>query len=318
MVQLISVMSEVGAGTRGASLGMDALRIASYHLDPTFFKTYKPIAVEAENSLLQKHVDTIYGKRIKGVLRMYRRIEANVAAAVEDGKLPVVITGDHSNGGGVIAGLKAALPKKRIGVIWIDAHADLHSPYTSPSGNVHGMPLATALSEDNLDKQINEPKRNTLEIWEKMKGAKPRIKPSDLVFVGVRDTEAPEDYLMEKFSIPNFKVAQLRSESPEAIAQKCLDHLKDCDKIHVSFDVDSMNPDVIGHGTGTPVEGGLTEEEATRLLAALVKSPKLCAMEMTEINPLLDKTGNTVGEVAFRILKKTLAEIHKHHTTPSK
>ena len=85
------------------------------------------------------------------------------------GNFPLVLSGDHSSALGTISGVKAAYPEKRLGVVWIDAHADIHSPYTSPSGNIHGMPLAAAMSDDNLDCQINEVKDETFDLWEKMK-----------------------------------------------------------------------------------------------------------------------------------------------------
>ncbi|MDX5405240.1 MAG: arginase, partial [Bacteroidota bacterium] len=255
MVRLISVMSELGAGTRGASLGLEAMRAASYSVDPDFFKKYSPLTVKNENDLLQKHVDNIYGKRIRGVLKMYRKISASIAGVMEEGEFPLVISGDHSNAGGTIAGIKEAFPDLRLGVVWIDAHADLHSPYTSPSGNMHGMPLATALGMDNTEKQINPPKDMTTRTWNKLKGDPPRVLPEDLVFIGVRSTEDPEDHIIQKFHIPNFPTQQLRTEGVKSILQKVQEHLSNCDMVYVSFDVDSMDP-TVSRGTGTPVDGG--------------------------------------------------------------
>ncbi|MDX5326213.1 MAG: arginase [Bacteroidota bacterium] len=317
MVRLISVMSELGAGTRGASLGLEAMRAASYSVDPDFFKKYSPLTVKNENDLLQKHVDNIYGKRIRGVLKMYRKISASIAGVMEEGEFPLVISGDHSNAGGTIAGIKEAFPDLRLGVVWIDAHADLHSPYTSPSGNMHGMPLATALGMDNTEKQINPPKDMTTRTWNKLKGDPPRVLPEDLVFIGVRSTEDPEDHIIQKFHIPNFPTQQLRTEGVKSILQKVQEHLSNCDLVYVSFDVDSMDP-TVSRGTGTPVDGGLTEDEARELLAGIAQWPKVSALEFTEINPLLDDKGNSMGEVAFRLLKNTVKVLEKKRSKPSK
>lgn len=317
MVRLISVMSELGAGTRGASLGLEAMRAASYSIDPDFFKKYSPLTVKNENDLLQKHVDNIYGKRIRGVLKMYRKISASIAGVMEEGEFPLVISGDHSNAGGTIAGIKEAFPDLRLGVVWIDAHADLHSPYTSPSGNMHGMPLATALGMDNTEKQINPPKDMTTRTWNKLKGDPPRVLPEDLVFIGVRSTEDPEDHIIQKFHIPNFPTQQLRTEGVKSILQKVQEHLSNCDLVYVSFDVDSMDP-TVSRGTGTPVDGGLTEDEARELLAGIAQWPKVSALEFTEINPLLDDKGNSMGEVAFRLLKNTVKVLEKKRSKPSK
>ena len=154
-------MSELGAGKRGASLGLEAIRIASFKSNPVFFKKYKVQSVSNVNGLLYKHSNNPFGKRIEGIVKMYRRLSAKVAETLEDKMFPIVISGDHSNGGATIAGIKQAFPGERLGVIWIDAHADLHSPYTSPSGNMHGMPLATAISEDNLEVKTNEISKET-------------------------------------------------------------------------------------------------------------------------------------------------------------
>lgn len=311
-LQLIGVMSELGAGTRGASLGLDALEIASLKYDRPFFKKRKPSKVKTENHRLFKEVQEPYAKRLDGIQEMYGRIENTVSTVLKEDTFPVVIAGDHSNAGGTIAGIKKAYPNKRLGVIWVDAHADLHSPYTSPSGNVHGMPLATALHEDNLENQNNQPEEETVWHWNEMKGSNPRVRPSDLCFIGVRDTEEPENKLMAKHQIPNWTVAELRQEGVEAIAKNALEHLKDCDLIYLSFDVDSMDP-MVSVGTGTPVEHGLTEEEARDLLLKLIESPKLCCFEMVEINPLLDMNGNSMAEAAFRIFKPVVEDIEKRH-----
>lgn len=303
MVQIISSMSELGAGKRGASLGMEAIRIASFKTRPSFFNRYKIKKVPSANSLLYKYVDNPYGKRIKGIVKMYRRLAARVAEALDDLDFPIVISGDHSNAGGTIAGIKQAFPMRRLGVIWIDAHADLHSPYTSPSGNMHGMPLATAIGEDNEDKRQNNPNPETLKSWFKLKGAHPRVKPQDIVFIALRDTEEPEDHIIEKYGIQVLTVEDVRTKGVQDVVEKALDRLAGCDAIYVSFDVDSMDPSV-SKGTGTPVPNGLTEAEAGDLLEAFCDEPKTCCLEITEVNPLLDDKGNAMGEAAFRLLYK--------------
>lgn len=311
MVQLIGVMSELGAGTRGASLGLDAMRIASYKIDQKFFLQHKVIHVPHENHLLFEDVRMPYAKRLDGISTMYERIERQLVETLGFGHFPVVLTGDHSNGGGTIAGIKAAFPDKRLGVIWVDAHADIHSPYTSPSGNVHGMPLATALGEDNLDCKLKNIPAETKAIWDQLKGPNPpRINYEDLVYIGVRDYEKPEEYLMIKHRISNITVAQARDWGMEATANEALTELKDCDIIYISFDVDSMDPSV-SRGTGTPVPGGFSEKEARELLFHLMADPRLVCWEITEVNPVLDDKGNAMGEAAFRILREGVKNLER-------
>lgn len=308
-IRLISVMSELGAGTRGASLGLDAMRIASFKLNPKFFKKYKVDEVKHLNNMLFEEDATPYAKRLDGIVQMYKRIEESIDEVLDHGYFPIVISGDHSNAGGTIAGIKTAYPTKRLGVIWIDAHADLHSPYTSPSGNVHGMPLATALSEDNLDCKLKKVPETTLQYWNQLKGQTPRIQYSDLVFIALRSTEMPEDYLILRNKVPVIRVQEVREIGPVKTAEKALNYLKDCDIIYISFDVDSMDPSV-SRGTGTPVPGGLFEEEATAIIVRLLEDPRVVCLEFTEINPVLDDKGNAMGEAAFRILN-TVVDVLK-------
>ncbi len=308
--QIIAVKSELGAGTRGSSLGFDALRIASLHQEPSFFENRPIESVETENRHLFQPTIFQTAKRLNGIVNMYDRISAKLNQQYSKSQLPIIISGDHSNAGGTIAGIKKSFPHKRLGVVWVDAHADLHSPFTSPSGNVHGMPLATAIAEDNVESQNNEPEAEAIKFWNKMKGATQRVLPSDLFFVGVRDTETPEDNLMAKYDMPNVTTAQLREMGATAVAEKALNHLGDCDLIYVSFDVDSLDPS-ISIGTGTPVPHGLTEEEAQSLLLRLVEDDRLCCFETTEINPLLDDKGNAMAEAAFRVIKPVIEKIEK-------
>ncbi len=305
-------MSELGAGTRGASLGLNALEIASLQYDRTFFRNRPIIRVDTENERLYQEVQEPYAKRLDGIKAMYDRIQYQVGRTLKEDNFPLVIAGDHSNAGGTIAGIKKAYPKKRLGVIWVDAHADLHSPYTSPSGNVHGMPLATALHEDNLKNKNNQPEEETIWNWNEMKGPNQRVKHSDLFFIGLRDTEEPEDNLREEYGIPNVPVEELRERGVEAVAKQALEYLEECDLIYVSFDVDSMDTSV-SVGTGTPVPGGLYEEEARELLLQLVQDPRLCCFEIVEINPLLDMNGNSMAEASFRILKPVVEVIEAKH-----
>ncbi len=307
-IEIIGVMSELGAGTRGASLGLDAIQVASLKYDRDFFKRHQEKRLKTVNHLLYKKVEMPYAKRLDGIAEMYGRIEKNISKTIDKGNFPFVVAGDHSSAGGTIAGIKKSFPNKRLGVIWVDAHADLHSPFTSPSGNVHGMPLATAIQEDNLECKNNEPENETIWHWNVMKGPNPRVKPEDLVFIGVRSTEKPEEAIMERYSIPNFKVAELRERGIDAIVKDTLDHLKDCDILYLSFDVDSMDPSV-SEGTGTPVPEGFSEDEARELLLGLLEDSRFISFEMVEVNPLLDLKGNSMAEAAFRIMKPVYEKI---------
>ncbi len=307
-LQIIGVTSELGAGTRGSSLGLDAMQIASLQYDRSFFLRHAEFRLETVNHRLYEETEMAYAKRLDGIAEMYSRIENSVSSVLRQEQFPVVVAGDHSSAGGTIAGIKKAFPNKRLGVVWVDAHADLHSPYTSPSGNVHGMPLATAIHEDNLECQNNQPEQETIWHWNVMKGSNQRVLPQDLVYIGVRSTETPEEVLIEKYEIPNYTVEEVRERGIETITKEALEYLKDCDILYLSFDVDSMDPEV-SRGTGTPVPNGFKEDEALSILQNLLKDPRFICFEMVEINPLLDDKGNAMAEAAFRIFKPVYEQI---------
>ena len=305
-IKLIEVKSELGAGTRGASLGVDAIKIASIDADSDYFARFDAISVRTDNSPLFNGFISPSAKFINAILGVEKRVCDVVADTLEDKAFPIVLAGDHSTATGTIAGVKKHFADKRLGVIWIDAHADLHTPYTTPSGNVHGMPLAMALATDNMENQVNQPPSEVIHVWNEIKkigfeGAK--FHPSDIVFIAVRDTEQPEEAFMKAHAIKNFTTEEVRSEGPVTIAEKALAHLSACDVIYISFDVDSLDSS-ISMGTGTPVPNGLTVEEAKKINSTLVKDAKVCAWEIVEVNPTLDSE-NRMAEVAFEILEAT-------------
>ena len=308
MIRLICNLSELGAGTRGASLGYDAMLIASYKFNPKFFRKLKPEFIEHENHKLFEDVKTPVAKRLDGIYKVYMRMEAKMKEVIMDNDFPVVISGDHSNAGGTIAGIKSAFPNSRLGVIWIDAHADMHSPYTSPSGNVHGMPLSTALFEDNLDCKIVNVPAETAKLWDALKGEEQRLAYEDLIFVGARDYEKPEEYLLIRHKVPNITVAEYRNLGHDECMKRIMNRMEGCDKIYVSFDVDSMDPS-ISKGTGTPVPGGFKVAEVEKIILTLIEDPRLCCFEVTEVNPVLDDKGNAMAETAFQILNSVHAKL---------
>ena len=305
-IKLVEVRSEIAAGTRGASLGVDALKIASLDKKSNFFTKFDPINVPDANAYLWKGNKFPHAKYIDGVHEVLGNVYKAIKSLREEKMFPIVLAGDHSTAAGTIMGIKAADPDKKLGVIWIDAHADLHTPYTTPSGNMHGMPLAMCLATDNLDCQINNPSEETIAYWEKIKnlgGSHPKINPEDIVYISLRDTEEPEDKLIAKHNITTFKTEEVHSLGFKEIAKRALDILKSCDQIYISFDVDSMDSS-ISRGTGTPVANGITVEEAIALNVELIKDKRVCCWEIVEVNPTLDSE-NLMAENAFDVLEAT-------------
>ncbi len=304
--------SEITAGTRGASLGPDAIRTVARSRKDYLFSRYPLLKIPDVNDLLDRETRFKNALRIDGLVQIYESLNKTVGDTLKEGRFPLVLAGDHGSAGGTIAGIRTANPDKRLGVIWIDAHGDLHTPHTTPSGNVHGMPLATALNEDNLPCRRNDILGETAELWNKLKncgGIAPKVLPSDLAFVGVRDTEPEEDALIERLNIRNFTVEEVNSGGTAAITEQLLDKLSDCDLIYISFDVDSMDPALTSHGTGTPVDNGLTPRQAEELLCGLAANEKVCCIEFVEVNPCLDEKTNKMAETAYELLKSVVSTL---------
>jgi len=306
-IKLIEIPSEIGAGTRGASLGIGAIKIAALDFMSNFFVHFPSEKIEVENDLLFEPIHSPYAKRIAGVLSMYEKISKSICDSIKGGFFPVVLSGDHSNAGGTIAGIKMAKPKSKLGVIWMDAHADLHTPYTTPTGNMHGMPLATAIGEDNKASKVHDLDEKTEKLWDQLKHIGkiyPKVLPEDIVLISLRDYEKEEKALIEKYGIKVITTADVRRNGAESICRKTLRYLGECTDIYVSFDVDCLDAS-ISRGTGTPVSNGLKEREVEDIISKFMQNRKICCFEITEVNPTLDKE-NLMAEIAFNILQRSV------------
>lgn len=311
-IKIIKNRSDIGAGTRGSDMGIDAIEIAAINKKSNYFDSFEFEDVITENESIYNKENNSFAKRIDSVFNQCKRLSNHVKVNLQEGKFPIVLSGDHSSALGTISGVKAAYPMQRVGVVWIDAHGDLHSPYTSPSGNIHGMPLSAAISDDNLDCQINDVDRETSELWERMKNIGipgQKVLPEDIVFFGVRDTEESENKQMEKYGIKNYMVDEVRYRGLEVCVNEALEKLSNCDVIYVSFDVDAMDCDMISYGTGTPVPKGFDQYEIINIINGLLASNKIACVEFVEVNPLLDLKGNKMAETAFEVLEEVTKKV---------
>ncbi|MEN9975997.1 MAG: hypothetical protein RIR36_157 [Bacteroidota bacterium] len=305
VLKLIKNRSDIGAGTRGSDLGIDALEIAAINSNNDFFHRHLFEDIVTHNETIYQKNTNSFATRIEHVAEQCNRVSDAVASALQKNFFPIVLSGDHSSALGTISGIKKAHPNKKLGVIWIDAHADIHSPYTSPSGNIHGMPLAAALGLDHLHIQVNEISDDTISHWTKLKNVGiegPKLKPDHLVYFGLRDFEPAEKQVIEAASISNYTVEKLREQGLQNTLDTIIKKLEDVDCLYVSFDVDSMDCDQISYGTGTPVKSGFLPDEINQILQQLVSTKKVICLEIAEINPLLDNKGNKMAETAFQIL----------------
>ncbi len=313
-VSILINTSEITAGTRGASLGPAAVMTAARDKNDIFFSEVPLVELPNENKLLDVPTNFPNAKRIDGLEKVFGHVMKGMEEVYRQERFPFLLAADHGSAAATIAGIRAEFPNKRLGVVWIDAHGDLHTPYTTPSGNMHGMPLAIALSEDNVACKRNEIKGETLAIWERLKakgGEGAKFSSDDLFFIGVRDTEREEEFLMEKRKIKNYTVSELRERKWEAVAPEFQAWIDQLDILYISFDVDSMDPDITSYGTGTPVKNGITPEEAQEILTFFAGQEKLCCLEFVEVNPCLDNK-NRMAEITFELLKSTIETIEKN------
>ncbi len=184
-IRLIEVPSDIAGAKSGASMGINALKLSSMHDGSKYFEEFPSIVIEDENRAVYDGTTYKCAKYIDKVSMVIQRVAKEVKRIKDDDLFPIIMAGDHSTCAGTMAGLKMAYPDKRIGVVYIDAHADFHTPFTSPSGNIHGMPLAIATNIDNKEKKINNPTEEELQYWSKLKnlaGGKRMINPEDIVF----------------------------------------------------------------------------------------------------------------------------------------
>lgn len=310
-IKFLKIASELGAGTRGSSKGFEGLKSAAALKGSSIFSEYPILPIRDKNDSLLKNINFPNAKRIEAIYEVLARVNNSVKAELSRGTFPILLSGDHSIAAGTIAGIKSAYPDKNIGVVWIDAHADIHTPYTTPSGNMHGMPIAAALGLNHELPRGNNPSPEVVKLWKNIKalgGSSQNIKPKNLIYVGVRDIEWQEKKAIKNLDIQKYSVDFVRNNGGKSTGQSILNNLIDCDLIYISFDVDVLDTS-LSKGTGTPVPNGLFLREVINLVKVLSKSKKLCCFEIVEINPTIDDKGNTMAEMGLEVLECLIKSI---------
>ena len=213
-------------------------------------------------------------------------------AILPDARFPLALGGDHSISMGTISGVAA---RGRTGVLWVDAHADLNTPETSPSLNIHGMPLAHLLGRGHP---------TLLGIW----GGGQVVRPQDVVFIGLRTLDEGERKLIRDLELRAYTMEDVDRRGIVAVAEEALEYLAALDRVHLSFDADVLDPSV-APGVGTPVSGGLSYREAHLLMELLCQSGSISSADLVEVNPFLDVKNGTARmmvEMAASLLGKRI------------
>lgn len=291
-ISLIGVAIDLGAGTPGVSLGPSAIRYAGIYdrLTRLGYKVKDEGDILA-NKPLSPNTDGIKLKYLDEVARVNTELCNMVSKVMSEGRFPLVLGGDHSIAIGTIAGV---LQKKRnLGVIWFDAHGDINTEETSPTGNIHGMPMAVSLGFGH--------KRLT-DI-----GGAHKLQTDKIVFIGCRDLDADEKKVLKKLGVTVFTMHEIdRLGMTEVITRAIKIAENGTDGIHVSFDMDSMDP-LYAQGTGTRVPGGLTYRESNLALEMIAMTEKVVSAEFVEVNPIIDNNNQT-AKAAVALIGSLLGE----------
>jgi arginase len=310
-IKVVEAPSENGAGKRGASLGPQAVMLQAREEGFSALEDLSRVLVPDLNHQFQSKSTFPFARNIDHLTVAQGMLASYVEDVLKDADFPLVFSGDHSNAVGAFSGLKNLNPEKRIGLIWIDAHLDLHNPITTPSGNIHGMAVHALLNipETFSSPRKNNPDEETQMLWNQLRTlgshqVDGKVRPEDVVFIGIRDYETEEHELASQLGIRIFYAEEVLKRGSETVLQEAIQHLSACDQWYVSFDVDSLDTSV-SKGTGTPVDGGLTMEHALYLFRTLFPHPKTAAFEITEINPLLD-CKNSMAAAVVQLLREVL------------
>jgi arginase len=282
-IRIIGVPMDLGASRRGVDMGPSALRVAGLQA------RIKQLGHQVEdigNISVKQPEEMSYGeKRAKYIAEITdacKDLGATVQKSLDDGHLPLVLGGDHSIAAGSISGVAAHFrkEKKSIGCIWLDAHSDMNTPETSPSGNVHGMPLSAIMGY------------GTEELYE-LFSFKPKIEPQNVVLVGVRDLDTHERKFIKKLGVKAFTMREIDERGMREVMSDALKYaMDDTDGIAVSLDMDFVDPSD-APGVGTPVRGGVTYREAHLAMEMIADSEAMVSMEIVEINPVIDEHNRT-------------------------
>ncbi|MEE4299374.1 MAG: arginase [Pseudomonadales bacterium] len=297
-VSISNVHLDLGAGRRGTDMGPSAIHVAG--LVPALERlghsvdqvvSFDPESAEGANEHQQGETSARF---LPVIAKLCARIADKVEADCEAGRFPLVLGGDHAQAIGTISGLARFYRKRgeRIGVVWVDAHTDMNTPDSSPSGNIHGMPLAALLGHGP-------------ESLTSLAGDGPALRAEDVAVIGARDIDPTEAPLVRETGIRVYTMSELDRRGTSACVAEAFERVsRETVGVHLSFDLDGVDPDD-APGTGTPVPGGLNLRESHLICETAAESGKLLGMELVELNPTLDYANKT-GRLGVWLIESAL------------
>lgn len=297
IVHVLGVPMDLGSGRRGVDMGPSAIRIAGV-AERLVGLGHK--VVDDGDVPIKNMEELKVGNERARYLPEIARASAIVARKVERimglGHFPLVLGGDHSIAIGTISGLASAAGHqgKKLGLLWIDAHGDINTPETSPSGNIHGMPLAALLG-------YGAPELTSIG------GTAPKVQPANVALVGIRSLDAGEKKRLKETGVQVHTMSDIDRHGVHRVMKKALGRVTDgTDLVHVSMDLDVVDPSV-APGVGTPVKGGLDYREAHLIMEVLADAGVMTSLELVEVNPILDE-GNASAEFAVELVQSAFGK----------
>ncbi|MFJ3391177.1 arginase [Lysinibacillus sp. NPDC086135] len=293
-VSIIGVPTDYGQTRRGVDMGPSAIRYAGVveRLEAIGHVVHD----QGDIRVSQKQEGTIVDKQLlnlEEVIDVSTSLAKSVNEAIEQKEFPLVLGGDHSIAIGTLAGLGEHY--KNLGVIWFDAHADLNTPKTTPSGNIHGMPLAVSIGLGH-------------ERLVKIRNNVPKIKPENVIIIGARSVDPGERELISQQGIKVYTMHEVDRLGMTRVMEDALGYLRErnVDGLHLSLDLDGLDP-LYTPGVGTPVPGGITYRESHLAMEMLQESGMLTSAEFVEVNPILDEKNRT-ADVAVALMGSLFGE----------
>jgi arginase len=284
---IFGVPMDLGQDRRGVDMGPSAIRYA--RLQAVMEELSYQVS-DLGNAGVP--IPEVVGKREEvkhlGVVRdVCAEVAGRAGAMVSEGLFPIFLGGDHSIALGTVSGVARALPGVRTGLIWLDAHADFNTPETSPSGNIHGMPLSALTGRGHPD---------LVEIG----GEGPSVQTEDVVILGVRSVDREERNMIREAGVRVYTMKEIDAYGAANVVRRALGDLSHLDRVHLSFDLDVVDPDV-APGVGTPVRGGLTYREAHLVMELINEAGIITSLDVVEVNPILDDRNGT-AELAVELV----------------
>ncbi|HEY7825398.1 MAG TPA: arginase [Candidatus Acidoferrales bacterium] len=296
-IRIIGVPMDLGASRRGVDMGPSALRVAGLQARlKQLGRQVEDIGNVPVPQPEEQHFGEKRARYLDEISQACRGLADAVKKALDEDFVPLVLGGDHSIAVGTAAGAAAHFQKqgKRIGMIWLDAHGDMNTPESSPSGNVHGMPLASIMG-------YGPPELTELA------GIKPMIEPHSVVLVGIRDLDSKERRLVRESGVHIFTMREIDERGMREVMNEALRFASDDTAgIAVSLDMDFVDP-TDAPGVGTPVRGGVTYREAHLALEMIADSKSMVSFEVVEVNPVID-LHNTTAALGIELILSGLGK----------